>query len=69
MVIVQGQVTIEDIDEALSYLRLKIQDRYGNRLNVRQKQIYLDSINDLLDARLELKANENISSTNRDPIF
>lgn len=66
MVVVESDITIAEIDEALGHLRLKIQDRYGNRLTFREKQIYLESINDLLDVRLELKANEDISSTNLD---
>ena len=54
MLQIEREVTIEDIDEALNHLRLKIEDRYGNRLKPREKQIYLDSIDDLLDARLNL---------------
>lgn len=53
------EITIEEIDEALSHLRERIQDRYGNRLTYHQKQLYLDSIDSLLDARIELTANEN----------
>lgn len=56
--------TIEEIDEALGYLREKLQDRYGNRLTYQQRQFYLEQVNDLLDARLELKANEGITGTN-----
>lgn len=54
MQVVVSDLTVADIDEALAHLRLKIEDRYGNRLTHKQRQFYLDSINDLLDARIEL---------------
>ena len=56
MQIVANDVTLEEIDEALDHLRLKLQDRYGNRLTHQQRQLYLESINDLLDARIVMKA-------------
>ena len=54
MQIVASEITLEDIDEALGHLRLKLQDRYGNRLTHNQRQFYLEQVNDLLDARNEL---------------
>ena len=54
MQIVASEITLEDIDEALGHLRLKLQDRYGNRLTYNQRQFYLEQVNDLLDARNEL---------------
>lgn len=54
MQIVASEVTLEDIDEALGHLRLKLQDRYGNRLTHTQRQFYLEQVNDLLDVRNEL---------------
>ena len=51
MQVVATDLTVGEIDEALGYLRLKLQDRYGNRVTHQQRQFYLDSINDLLDAR------------------
>jgi hypothetical protein len=54
VVIVEEEATLDEIDEALSHLRLKLEDRYGNRLNWKSKQLYLDSIDDLLDARSEM---------------
>lgn len=62
--IVVSEVTIADIDEALGHLRLKLEDKYGNRLTHQQRQFYLEQVDDLLDARLELKANENQNSSN-----
>lgn len=54
MIIATEEITIEEIDEALSHLREKLQDRYGNRLTHYQREIYLESINSLLDARNDL---------------
>ena len=53
MVIVSGEVTIQELDEAIGYLneRLKI-DQYGNRMDWRKRQTIQDSIDDLLDERL-----------------
>lgn len=48
------EVTIAEIDEALGYLREKVEDRYGNRLKHQQKAIYWEQIDNLLDLRLEL---------------
>lgn len=56
MLIVASDLTIAEIDEALGYLRLKLEDRYGNRLTYQQREFYLSSVNDLLDARNALKA-------------
>lgn len=54
MNIVVSDITIADIDEALGHLRLKLQDKYQNRLTHNQRQFYLEQVNDLLDARNEL---------------
>lgn len=51
---ITDEITLADIDEALEHLRDKLQDRYGNRLSYNQRQTYLECVNDLLDARLEL---------------
>jgi len=51
MQITLEEVTIVEIDEALAHLRDKLQDRYGNRLTYQQRQFYLSSVDDLLDAR------------------
>jgi len=55
MVIVSGDITIAEIDEAIGYLndRLKI-DEYGNRMNWRKRQTIQEAIDDLLDERLNL---------------
>lgn len=64
MLIVKGDLTIKEIDEALGYLRLKLQDRYGNRLTHQQRNFYLESINDLLDARLEIETKDGLLRAN-----
>ena len=55
MVIVSGDISIAEIDEAIGYLndRLKI-DEYGNRMNWRKKQTIQEAIDDLLDERINL---------------
>lgn len=55
---VTTEATLAEIDEALLHLRERLQDRYGNRLTYQQKQLFLSSVDDLLDARL-LLAREN----------
>lgn len=44
-------LTLEEIDEALDYLRNRLQDRYGNRLTYQQREFYLANVDELLDAR------------------
>ena len=51
MQIALEEVTIAEIDEALAHIRDKLQDRYGNRLTHQQREFYLSSVDDLLDAR------------------
>jgi hypothetical protein len=53
--VIEEEVTIEDIDEALRHLNLMLKtDQYGNRLTWKKKQILLQSVDDLLDVRLVL---------------
>lgn len=49
------EVSLADIDEAIrhAYEMLKT-DQYGNRMTWQKKQILQNSIDDLLDARLNL---------------
>ena len=62
--VIIDDLTVHEIDEALSHLRLKLQDRYGNRLSFHQREFYLEQVDDLLDARIELKAYESNAETN-----
>ena len=55
MLIIEEEVTVSDLDEALAHIYKKLQtDEYGNRMDWRKKELLLTSIDDLLDARLEL---------------
>lgn len=54
MIVIEGEVTIAEIDEALSNIREMLEDRYGNRLTHQKRQLLMDSVDDLLDARLNL---------------
>ena len=65
---VTAEATLTEIDEALSHLRERLQDRYGNRLSYHQRQLFLSSVDDLLDARLSLTGGNREDFDNR-PIF
>jgi hypothetical protein len=54
MIVVDGEVTVAEIDEALRNIRDMLVDRYGNRLSHQKKELLLSSVDDLLDARLNL---------------
>ena len=54
MIVIEGEVTVAEIDEALRNIREMLVDRYGNRLSHQKKELLLSSIDDLLDARLKL---------------
>lgn len=53
------EVTIDDIDEMLGYLRLELQDYYGHRVSPARRESLLERIDDLLDARNELAKEGN----------
>lgn len=55
-IMVTEGVSLADIDEAIrhAYEMLKT-DEYGNRMNWRKREILQNSIDDLLDARLNLQ--------------
>jgi hypothetical protein len=54
MIIVEAEITVQEIDEALLHLKNMLEDKYGNRLSYQKRKILLDSVDDLLDARLKL---------------
>ena len=62
---VTAEATLAEIDEALSHLRERLQDRYGNRLTYQQRQLFLSSVDDLLDARLSLTGGNREDFDNR----
>jgi hypothetical protein len=55
MLIIEKEVTIPELDEALTFIWEKVKtDEYGNRMDWQKKELLLTSIDDLLDARIEL---------------
>ena len=62
---ITAEATLAEIDEALSHLRERLQDCYGNRLTYQQKQLFLSSVDDLLDARLSLTGGNREDFYNR----
>jgi hypothetical protein len=53
MFIIEGDVTIAEIDDALGYISLELNmDATGNRMNWKKRQTLLSSADDLLDERL-----------------
>jgi len=54
-VVITEDISVADIDEAIrhTYAMLKT-DEYGNRMNWRKREMLQSSIDDLLDARLNL---------------
>jgi hypothetical protein len=62
---ITAEATLDEIDEALAHLRERLQDRYGNRLTYQQRQLYLSSVDDLLDARLSLTEGNRENFNNR----
>lgn len=56
-------LTIAEIDEALEYLRTRLQDRYGNRLTYQQREYYLANLDELLDARNFFTRGQNENQT------
>jgi hypothetical protein len=49
------EITLADIDETIRHINEMLKtDEYGNRMDWRKKEMLLLSIDDLLDARLNL---------------
>ena len=58
MFIIEEEVTVSELDEALLYVSDKLKtDQFGNRMNWKKKELLLASIDDLLDARLDAMSN------------
>jgi hypothetical protein len=52
---IADEITIEDIDETIKHINEMLKtDEYGNRMDWRKKEMLQMSIDDLLDARLNL---------------
>ena len=59
-VVLTEEVTLEDIDEALKHVYNMLKtDIYGNRMDWRKKEMLQTSLDDLLDARLNMVKNGN----------
>jgi hypothetical protein len=55
MVVIEEGVSVAELDEALANISASLKvDKYGDRMDWRKKALYLQSIDDLLDERLEL---------------
>lgn len=55
MLIVEGDVTIAEIDDALGYISIQLNtDVPGNRMNWKKRQMLCSAIDDLLDERLSM---------------
>ena len=51
----EKDLTIEEIDEAIAHVSKMLKtDEYGNRMDWRKRELLSASIDDLLDARLQL---------------
>ena len=52
---IEKDLTIEEIDEAIAHVNKMLKtDVYGNRMDWRKRELLIASIDDLLDARLQL---------------
>ena len=59
-VVLTEEVTLEDIDEALKHVYSMLKtDIYGDRMDWRKKEMLQTSLDDLLDARLNMVKNGN----------
>jgi hypothetical protein len=59
-VVFTEEVTLEDIDEALKHVYSMLKtDIYGDRMDWRKKEMLQTSLDDLLDARLNMVKNGN----------
>ena len=55
MLQIDEEVTVADIDEALKHINTMLKtDEYGNRMHWQKREMLLASMDDLLDARLNL---------------
>jgi hypothetical protein len=55
MLQIDAEVTVKDIDEAITHVNNLLKtDEYGSRMNWKKREMLMASIDDLLDARLQL---------------
>jgi hypothetical protein len=52
---IEEEVTVLELDEALAHVAAQLKtDTYGDRMTWKKKEILMSSIDDLLDARLDM---------------
>ena len=62
MVVIEEGVSLAEVDEALSHVSASLKvDKYGDRMDWRKRELYLQSIDDLLDERLALTSKPSVS--------
>lgn len=55
MLIIDEEITLAELDEAIGHISTMLKtDEYGNRMTYQRKQFLEGSLDDLLDARLEV---------------
>jgi len=64
MLIIEDEVTISDLDEALAHVWKELKtDEFGNRMHWSKRELLMSSIDDLLDARSELTKQISLASS------
>ena len=62
MVVIEEGVSLAEVDEALAHVASSLKvDKYGDRMSWRKRELYLQSIDDLLDERLAITAKSSVS--------
>ena len=62
MVVIEEGVSLAEVDEALSHVAASLKvDKYGDRMSWRKRELYLQSIDDLLDERNLLTRKSSVS--------
>jgi len=64
--IINEEITLAEIDEAIVHISALMKEKYGNRLSHQRKAFLLGELDNLLDARLEA-VNEIGKGSNREP--
>ena len=60
MVVVTEEVSLVELDQALSHIAMSLKtDHYGNRMDWRKKALLVESMDDLLEERIRLTAKQN----------
>ena len=55
MIVIEEEVTLEQIDECLSHIHTMLKtDEFGNRMDWRKKEMLTEQLDELLEARFNL---------------